>query len=196
MNKINELIIASNNKHKIVEIKQILGDFFDKIYSLADKGIEVEIEETGTTFVENAIIKAKYIAELTGIPALSDDSGLQVNALDGAPGVYSARYAGEPSDSAKNNAKLLENMKNIKDRKANFTSAIAICFPNGEIITAEGQTYGSILTNFEGNGGFGYDPLFFSNDLQKSFGIATAEEKNSVSHRARALMQMKEKLTK
>ncbi len=107
MQKINELIIASNNKHKIIEIKAILGEFFQNIYSLQDKNINVKIEETGTTFEENAIIKAQYIANLTGIPALSDDSGLEVKALGGAPGVYSARYAGEPSDSNKNNEKLL-----------------------------------------------------------------------------------------
>lgn len=192
MNKINELIIASNNKHKIVEIKQILGDYFQNIYSLEDKGIEVDIEETGTTFIENAIIKAQYVSNLTGLPALSDDSGLQVDALGGAPGVYSARYAGEHGDSAKNNAKLLEQMKNVKNRSANFTSAIAISFPNGKTLTAEGKTYGSILTEYAGQGGFGYDPLFFSDDLQKSFGVASSEEKNSVSHRGRALQKMKE----
>lgn len=195
MNKINELIIASNNKHKIVEIKQILGDFFQNIYSLEDKGIEVDIEETGTTFIENAIIKAQYVCKLTGLPTLSDDSGLQVNALGGAPGVYSARYAGEHGDSAKNNAKLLEQMKNVKNRSANFTSAIAISFPNGKTLTAEGKTYGSILTEYAGQGGFGYDPLFFSDDLQKSFGVASSEEKNSVSHRGRALQKMKEILS-
>ena len=155
MQKINELIIASNNKHKIIEIKAILGEFFQNIYSLQDKNINVEIEETGTTFEENAIIKAQYIANLTGVPALSDDSGLEVKALGGAPGVYSARYAGEPSDSNKNNEKLLKELKNVSDRTANFTSVIAICFPNGETITAKGQTFGSILTAPQGNNGFG-----------------------------------------
>ncbi len=195
MQKINELIIASNNKHKIIEIKAILGEFFQNIYSLQDKNINVEIEETGTTFEENAIIKAQYIANLTGVPALSDDSGLEVKALGGAPGVYSARYAGEPSDSNKNNEKLLKELKNVSDRTANFTSVIAICFPNGETITAKGQTFGSILTAPQGNNGFGYDPLFFSNDLNKCFGIATSEEKNAVSHRGRALQNLKNILT-
>ncbi len=195
MQKINELIIASNNKHKIIEIKAILGEFFQNIYSLQDKNINVKIEETGTTFEENAIIKAQYIANLTGIPALSDDSGLEVKALGGAPGVYSARYAGEPSDSNKNNEKLLKELKNVSDRTANFTSVIAICFPNGETITAKGQTFGSILTAPQGNNGFGYDPLFFSNDLNKCFGIATSEEKNAVSHRGRALQNLKNILT-
>lgn len=195
MQKINELIIASNNKHKIIEIKAILGEFFQNIYSLQDKNINVEIEETGATFEENAIIKAQYIANLTGIPALSDDSGLEVKALGGAPGVYSARYAGEPSDSNKNNEKLLKELKNVSDRTANFTSVIAICFPNGETITAKGQTFGSILTAPQGNNGFGYDPLFFSNDLNKCFGIATSEEKNAVSHRGRALQNLKNILT-
>lgn len=196
MNKIKDLIIASNNKHKIVEIKQILGQFFENIYSLADKGIDVEIEETGSTFEENAIIKAKYIANLTGITALSDDSGLEVNALNGAPGVYSARYAGEPSDSNKNNAKLLKELQGVTDRTANFASVIAICYPNGKIITAKGQTFGKILTEAIGKNGFGYDPLFFSDELNKGFGLATAEEKNAVSHRGHALQNLKDILTK
>ncbi len=196
MKKINELIIASNNKHKIIEIKDILGEFFKNIYSLSEKNINVEIEETGKTFEENAIIKAKYISELTGLPALSDDSGLEVEALNGAPGVYSARYAGEPSDSNKNNAKLLKEMQGKIDRNANFTSVIAICYPDGKIITASGKTYGKILTELQGENGFGYDPLFYSNDLKKSFGLATSEEKNAVSHRGRALQNLKEILSK
>lgn len=191
MNKINELIIASNNQHKIVEIKEILGEFFKNIYSLKEKNINVEVEETGKTFEENAIIKAKYIAELTGIPALSDDSGLEVDALNGEPGVYSARYAGEPSNSTNNNTKLLKEMNGITNRNANFTSVIAICYPDGKIITSKGQTFGKILTELQGENGFGYDPLFYSNDLNKSFGLATSEEKNAVSHRARALQNLK-----
>ena len=161
MQKINELIIASNNKHKIIEIKDILGEFFKNIYSLSEKNINVEIEETGKTFEENAIIKAKYISELTGLPALSDDSGLEVEALNGAPGVYSARYAGEPSNSDINNKKLLKEMQGKSNRNANFTSVIAICYPNGKIITANGKTYGKILTELQGENGFGYDPLFY-----------------------------------
>lgn len=196
MKKINELIIASNNKHKIIEIKDILGEFFKNIYSLSEKNINVEIEETGKTFEENAIIKAKYISELTGLPALSDDSGLEVEALNGAPGVYSARYAGEPSNSDINNKKLLKEMQGKSNRNANFTSVIAICYPNGKIITASGKTYGKILTELQGENGFGYDPLFYSNDLKKSFGLATSEEKNAVSHRGRALQNLKEILSK
>lgn len=196
MQKINELIIASNNKHKIIEIKDILGEFFKNIYSLSEKNINVEIEETGKTFEENAIIKAKYISELTGLPALSDDSGLEVEALNGAPGVYSARYAGGPSNSDINNKKLLKEMQGKSNRNANFTSVIAICYPNGKIITASGKTYGKILTELQGENGFGYDPLFYSNDLKKSFGLATSEEKNAVSHRGRALQNLKEILSK
>ena len=196
MQKINELIIASNNKHKIIEIKDILGEFFKNIYSIRKKNINVEIEETGKTFEENAIIKAKYISELTGLPALSDDSGLEVEALNGAPGVYSARYAGEPSNSDINNKKLLKEMQGKSNRNANFTSVIAICYPNGKIITANGKTYGKILTELQGENGFGYDPLFYSNDLKKSFGLATSEEKNAVSHRGRALQNLKEILSK
>lgn len=196
MSKIKELIIASNNSHKIEEIKQILGDYFDNIYSLADKEINVEIEETGSTFEENSLIKAKYIAELTGIPALSDDSGLEVNALGGAPGVYSARYSGEGASAESNNAKLLKAMKWRFNRQANFTCVITICYPDGKHITAKGKTYGKILRKPCGTNGFGYDPLFFSDELNKSFGNSTSEEKNAVSHRAKALQQMKELLEK
>lgn len=194
MYKINELIIASNNAHKIAEIKAILGEFFEKIYSLKDKNINVEIEETGKTFEENAIIKATEICRLTGLPALSDDSGLEVDALCGAPGVYSARYAGEPSNSENNNKKLLDNMRGIESREAHFTTVIALCFPSGDVITAEGKTFGRILTEPQGENGFGYDPLFYSNDLGTSFAVATAEQKNAVSHRGRALAKMKNML--
>ena len=190
-----KLIVATGNEGKMKEIRMTLADSGIEAVSLKEAGIEIEIEENGTTFEENAIIKAQYIANLTGVPALSDDSGLEVKALGGAPGVYSARYAGEPSDSNKNNEKLLKELKNVSDRTANFTSVIAICFPNGETITAKGQTFGSILTAPQGNNGFGYDPLFFSNDLNKCFGIATSEEKNAVSHRGRALQNLKNILT-
>lgn len=189
-----DIIIASNNKHKIKEIKEILGEKFEHIYSLEEKGINVEIEETGTTFLENAIIKAKAICKLTGIATLADDSGLEVNALNGAPGVYSARYAGEPCNDKNNNNLLLHNLADITDREANFTSVIAIYYPNDEIISAEGRCQGKILYEEVGNGGFGYDPLFYSYDLNKTFGVASSEEKNKISHRAKALENLKKKI--
>lgn len=191
MEKFNELIIASNNKNKIREIKTIFAGYFENIYSLAEKNINVEIEETGKTFEENAIIKAEYITNLTGMVALADDSGLEVEALCGAPGVYSARYAGEPCDDNANNKKLLQVMQDITNRKARFTSVVALSFPNGKTLTACGHTDGEVLYEEVGNGGFGYDPLFLSTDLGKTFGIATAEEKNQISHRKRALENLK-----
>lgn len=186
-----DLIIASNNKNKIREIKAIFTGIFENVYSLADKGIDIEIEETGSTFIENATIKAKTISDMTGMVTLADDSGLEVLALNGEPGVYSARYAGEPCDDEANNTKLLDVMKDITDRRAKFTSAVVLYFPDGKVLSATGSTDGTILYKGEGNGGFGYDPLFMSSELCKTFGIATAEEKNQISHRARALENLK-----
>jgi XTP/dITP diphosphohydrolase len=186
-----ELVIASNNKNKIIEITQILGNFFDKLYSLKDLGINVEVEETGSTFYENALIKAKEISCLTNMVAISDDSGLEVNALNFAPGVYSARYAQNESNDEKNIELLLKNMEKIADRKARFVSSIVLYYPNGKIVSSTGITEGEILYQRKGNNGFGYDPLFYSYDLKKSFGESTQEEKNQVSHRARALQQLK-----
>lgn len=187
-----ELVIASNNKNKIIEITQILGNFFDKLYSLKDLGIDVEIEETGSTFYDNALIKAKEISRLTKMAAIADDSGLEVDALNFAPGVYSARYAGIESNDCKNNDLLLKNMENITNRKARFVSSIVLYYPNGKIVSANGFTEGEILYERKGNNGFGYDPLFYSYDLKKSFGESEQDEKNQVSHRARALAQLKD----
>ena len=190
-----KLVIASNNPNKVREIKTIIGDFFAEVYTLRDLGIDVDVEETGTTFMENALIKAKAISNLTHMCALADDSGLCVNALDGAPGVYSARYAGEEHDDKKNNALLLKNLEGKPDRSAYFVSTVVLYYPDGTHIDAEGRTEGRILFAPEGNNGFGYDPLFYSLDLKKSFASATPEEKNGVSHRGRALTLLKEKLT-
>lgn len=191
-----KLVIASNNPKKIAEIKTIVGDFFQEIVTLKDLGIDVDVEETGTTFEENALIKARTICELTGLPALADDSGLCVDYLDGAPGVYSARYAGEGHDDSENNALLLKNMEGVTDRSAHFCTVIALVYPDGKTLTAEGITDGTILTAPQGTNGFGYDPLFYSKDLKKSFASASPEEKNSVSHRGRALRKMESLLQK
>ena len=182
-----DLIIASNNKNKIREIRELFTHVFDNIYSLFDKGIDVDIEETGVTFEENSIIKAKAIAEMTGCYSLADDSGLEVYALGGEPGVYSARYAQIPCSDSANNEKLLANMIDITDRRAKFTSVVALCSPSGEVITAQGSVEGEIEYSLIGTGGFGYDPLFLSHELGETFGTATNEAKNTVSHRARAL---------
>lgn len=184
-----KIAIATNNRNKLKEIRAVLGGFFDEMLSLGDLGIDVEIEETGTTLTENALIKARTIRDMTGLASLADDSGLMCDALDGAPGVYSARYAGEEHDDAKNNALLLKNIAG-KDRTAHFCSVIALCLPDGREYTAEGRVDGVITEEARGNGGFGYDPLFFSPELGKTFAEASAEEKNSVSHRGRALRNM------
>lgn len=184
-----KIAIATNNRNKLKEIRAVLGGFFDEMLSLGDLGIDVEIEETGTTLTENALIKARTIRDMTGLASLADDSGLMCDALGGAPGVYSARYAGEEHDDAKNNALLLKNIAG-KDRTAHFCSVIALCLPDGREYTAEGRVDGVITEEARGNGGFGYDPLFFSPELGKTFAEASAEEKNSVSHRGRALRNM------
>ncbi len=187
-----KLIVASSNKGKIREIKALLGDRYE-ILSMSDAGIDIEVEETGSTFEENAIIKAKAIYKACGEPVVSDDSGLIVDSLNGEPGVYSARYAGIEHDDNKNNEKLLKNLEGKSDRRARFVSSV-VFYDGKRLVTAEGTVEGEILSERCGNNGFGYDPLFFSYELNKSFGDATDEEKNTVSHRARAFKNLTEKL--
>ncbi|UKI21693.1 MAG: XTP/dITP diphosphatase [Christensenella sp.] len=187
-----KLAIATNNQHKLQEIRAILGDSFEELLSLKDLGIDVDVEETGTTLEENALIKARAILALSGIATLADDTGLMVDALNGAPGVYSARYAGEEHNDAKNRALLLKNLDGVKDRSAHFATVIALCYPDGKTLTASGRVNGEILLSERGTEGFGYDSLFFSTELGKTFAEATQAEKNSVSHRGRALRAMLE----
>ena len=187
-----KLAIATNNQHKLQEIRAILGDSFEELLSLKDLGIDVDVEETGTTLEENALIKAHAILALSGIATLADDTGLMVDALNGAPGVYSARYAGQEHDDAKNRALLLKNLDGVKDRSAHFATVIALCYPDGKTLTASGRVNGEILLSERGTEGFGYDSLFFSTELGKTFAEATQAEKNSVSHRGRALRAMLE----
>ncbi len=193
-------VLASHNAHKLAEIRAILADEFDKVLSLKDVGVEVDIDETGTTFEQNAYIKAKAIADLLpGYAVVADDSGLCVPCLNGEPGVYSARYAGEVCDDHANNRLLLHNLhereKTLpRDRTAYFVSAVVLLFPDGRYLSGEGRVDGTILDEYRGNGGFGYDPLFLCTELNKTFAEATADEKNSVSHRARALAELKRKL--
>ena len=189
-----EIVLATNNQHKLQEMRAILGGFFDKMYSLADLGLDVDVEETGSTLQENSYIKAKTICDLTGKIALADDTGLMVDVLDGAPGVYSARYAGEEHNDANNRALLLKNLIGANNRAAHFGTVITICYPNGESISAEGRVDGYITTEERGQNGFGYDSLFFSTELGKTFAEASAEEKNNTSHRGRALRNMVAKL--
>jgi XTP/dITP diphosphohydrolase len=174
------------------EISQIFTEY--EVISQKQAGFDEDVEETGVTFEENALIKARAASKALGVIALADDSGICVNALGGAPGVYSARYCGYHGDDKANRDLLLKNLVGVADRTAYFESAIALVYPNGKEVVAHGRTYGKILFAEDGEGGFGYDCLFFSDDLQKSFGQATAEEKNAVSHRFRGLMDLKEKL--
>lgn len=186
------IVIASNNAHKITEIKSIFSDY--NVISQSEAGFFGDVDETGKTFAENALLKARAVSRAMNVIALADDSGLCVNALGGAPGVYSARYCGSHGDDKANRELLLKNLIGKADRSAHFVCAVALVFPDGKEIVAEGKTFGHILTEEVGEGGFGYDCLFFSDDLSKSFGLASAEEKNLVSHRYRALAQLKEKL--
>ena len=180
-----KLVVASGNAHKIREIAEIFTDF--EVVSQKEMGFTDEVEETGKTFAENALIKAHAAANALGVIALADDSGLCVDALNGAPGIYSARYCGKHGSDAENRAVLLQNLQGVADRSAHFTSAVALVYPDGKELVAEGHTYGNILQEEKGEGGFGYDCLFESEDLKKSFAEATPEEKNAVSHRGRAL---------
>ncbi len=186
-----ELIIASNNVHKVKEIKEILGDFFDGVFSMKEVGVDVDVEETGDTFFANALIKARAISELTGKICLADDSGLRVDYLNGAPGVYSARYAGNEHNDDKNIDKLLLALEGVENREANFTSTLVVYYPNGDYLAVDGVTEGEITLEKKGTNGFGYDPVFFSYELDKTFGEATDEEKNRVSHRGKALKKLK-----
>lgn len=186
-----KLIVASSNRGKIREIQDILGSEYNVI-GCNDAGFTGDIEETGKTFYENALIKAMTVAKKLGVPVISDDSGLCVNALSGEPGLFSARYSPEGTDKS-NRELLLSNMKNITDRSAEFVCTMVYYDPaDGKTFTATGKTDGEILYASQGENGFGYDSIFFSKDLNKSLGLATEEEKNSVSHRSRALKKLKE----
>ena len=194
-------VLASNNSHKLDEIRALMADKFDKVCSLSDMDIHTDIGETGTTFEENAFIKAQTIFDMLGgrYAVIADDSGLCVEALGGAPGVYSARYAGEPCDDGKNNRLLLKNLHEReslfpKNRRAYFASVVAAVLPDGRKLSGEGRVYGEVLDEYRGTGGFGYDPLFYCEELGKTFAEASMAEKNTVSHRARALAALKEKL--
>lgn len=194
-----KFILASNNAHKVKEIKEILKDFDFEILSLKEAGIDIDVEEDGKTFEENSFKKAdeirKYLVSKgeNNFIVMADDSGLEVDYLNGAPGIYSARYAGEHGNDAKNNEKILNELKGVKeeDRKANFVCVIVAVTDKGEKIVAEGKSYGVILEELSGNEGFGYDPLFFVPEYKKTFAEMNSDEKNAISHRGRALEKLK-----
>lgn len=185
-----KLIIASNNAHKITEIKAILGKFFGEIQSLKEAGIDHETVEDGTTFFENAYKKAREIAELSGSYALADDSGICAVALDGAPGIHSARFCGHHGDDEANNQKLLELLRDKADKRAHYVCSIALVAPDGRVYKAEDYMHGEITEQRAGKGGFGYDPYFYLPELGCTAAELTAEQKNAISHRGNALRQL------
>ena len=188
-----KIVVATKNKHKVSELKEMLNMPNIEFFTISDFNLDIDIVEDGSTFEENAMIKAKAVYNALhdeSLIVIADDSGLCVDALNGAPGVYSARYCGHHGDDQANRDKLLKEMQGKENRAAHFTCALALVYPDGNVITATGETHGKILYKEDGNGGFGYDPLFESDDLQKSFGVATAQEKNAVSHRFRALKNL------
>lgn len=189
-----KLIIASNNAHKLTEMKAILAPYFDDVQSMREAGIEHETVEDGQTFLENAVKKARELAEISGCCAIADDSGLCVDALDGAPGVYSARFSGVHGDDKANNRLLLEKLAGVTERGAHYTCAIALAWPDGRLLTAEDYLCGEIAHDEKGSNGFGYDPLFLLPELGLRTAEISTEEKNRISHRGKALRRLVEKL--
>lgn len=194
-----KIAVATKNAHKVKELSKLINIEGVDFISLKDLGFEGEIEENGSTFEENALIKARFVCDKYNLPAISDDSGLCVDALDGMPGIYSARYASDNDANARDDAnidKLLLNLKGIPEEKrtARFICAMAFCSPDGTSFTVKGNCEGKILLEKDGCEGFGYDPVFFSFDANKTFGKTSDEEKNLVSHRANASKLMSQKL--
>ena len=191
-----KLIFATSNEGKMKEIREIMKDSGYEVFSLKEAGISAGIEENGTTFEENAIIKAGTIAELTGELAMADDSGLEVDYLDKAPGIYSARFLGEDTSYTVKNNYILEKLQGVPEaeRSARFVCAIACVFPNGEKFVKRATIEGYIGYEMKGENGFGYDPIFVVPEFGKTTAELTMEEKNQISHRAKALKAMKEEL--
>ena len=194
--KIEKMIFATGNEGKMREVRMILGDLGAEILSLKEAGIQAEAEENGTTFEENAVIKAKEIMEKTGALVLADDSGLEVDALNGEPGIYSARYMGHETSYHIKNKNLIERLegKTGEERSARFVCAIAACFPDGRVLTTKGTMEGQIGYEEKGENGFGYDPIFYLPEYQCYSGELPLEEKNKLSHSGKALRLMKEQL--
>ena len=187
-----DLIISSNNKNKINEIKKLLSSLDINVLSLSDINFNEEILETGSTFSQNSYIKAKTIFDKYHMPVIADDSGLEVEALGGKPGVYSHRYAGEDCNDTANNLKLIEELNGILNRNANYTCDICYINKNGQVKHSTGKCYGLICNNPKGENGFGYDPYFYIESLGKTMAELDMDEKNKISHRAKALNQLKE----
>ena len=189
-----KFVLATHNPGKLREMADILSGLGVEVVSPSGLGVDIEVEETGATFAENALLKARAICEASGLPAIADDSGICVDALNGGPGVYSARYGGEGLDDAGRTRLLLENMRGQTTRAAHFACAIACVFPDGKTLTAEGRCDGAVAFAPMGEGGFGYDPVFLVPEKGKTFSQLTAEEKNEISHRGKALREFAGKL--
>lgn len=192
------VVLASKNAHKLKEISAITEKFGMELVLQSELGLDLDVEETGTTFEENSLIKAKAVLEATGLPALADDSGLAVDALNGEPGVYSARYGfDETLDDRGRMALLLKNMEQVPDgkRQAKFVCVITLVMPDGRVIQTRGEACGELIRQPMGEGGFGYDPIFYYPPFGKTFGELSEQEKNKVSHRAAALRLLNEKLS-
>ena len=189
-----KFVLATQNMKKLKEMTAILSDLGVEIISEAELGVKIEVEETGETFAENSLLKAKAVMEATGFPAIADDSGLCVKALNGAPGVYSARFGGAGLDDKGRYMLLLQRMQGQSDRSAYFHTTITCAFPNGDVLQADGDCHGTIAHTPMGDDGFGYNPVFFVPDKQKTFAQMTLEERSAISHRGNALRAFKEKL--
>ena len=192
-----KIVLASKNPHKLVEISKITEKFGFELVLQSELGIDIDVEETGTTFEENSLLKAEAVMKATGLPALADDSGIAVDALNGEPGIYSARYGFDESlDDWGRMMLLLKNTEAVPDgqRQAQFVCVISFVTPEGQVIQARGEIHGELTREPRGANGFGYDPVFFSYELNKIFGLATSEEKHSVSHRGRAVRYLVEEL--
>lgn len=189
-----KFVLASKNPHKLMEMQDILGELGVEVVLESDVGVDLEVEETGATFEENSLLKARAVMEATGLPAIADDSGLCVDALNGAPGVYSARYGGEGLDDQQRYQLVLNALAGQIDRRAKFVSCVCCVFPDGHQVAARGECPGTIAFAPQGEGGFGYDPVFFVPALRKTYSQMTPEEKNSISHRGNALRAFKMKL--
>ena len=189
-----KILIATNNKHKVEEISAIFEGTGHEVVSPAMIGLKIDVEEDSDTFAGNAMKKAEGFARASGMTCIADDSGLTVECLGGAPGVYSARYGGEGLDDKGRTQLLLKNMEGKTDRRAAFVCAIAMVFDDGRVLTAEGKCPGTIDFEMKGNGGFGYDPVFIPDGYDKSFSELSQAEKNAISHRGRALAELKTKL--
>ena len=189
-----KFVLATQNKNKLKELTAILSDLGVEIVSEAELGVKIEVEETGETFAENSLLKAKAVMEATGLPAIADDSGLCVKALNGGPGVYSARFGGEGLDDKGRYTLLLQMMQGQGDRSAYFHTTITCAFPNGDVLQADGECHGTIAYTPMGDDGFGYNPVFFVPDKRKTFAQMTLEERSAISHRGNALRAFKAKL--